>query len=121
MSITESFLIIATTSPYGSHQPRAALDMALTAAAFEQDVSIVFMDAAVLQLLKGQSTASGTLKNVGKMIPALTLYEVKSVYVHQPSATHYDLSDLDYVEDMEAIDDSRLKTLVEMSDHVMVF
>lgn len=118
---SKSFLIIATSSPYGSHQPRAALDMALTAAAFEQEVSVVFLDAGVLQVIKAQTTAPNILKNIGKLIPALALYEVESVYVHQPSANRYNLGADDYVDTVEAIDDAGLKILADQSDHVMVF
>jgi tRNA 2-thiouridine synthesizing protein C len=121
MSSVQSYLILTRSSPYGSHKPKAALDMALTAAAFEQEVSVVFLDDGVLQLLPNQDTESSNLKNISKLISALKIYEVKHVYIHISSAekTAYDLSETPV--DVETITDESLQELVNSSDHVMVF
>ena len=50
---------------------------------------MVFVDAGVLQLLPGQNGGTNGPKNIGNMIPALPLYEVRQVYVHSDSASRF--------------------------------
>ncbi len=118
---SQSYLIIARSSPYGSQQARAALDIALTAAAFEQTVSIVFMDAGLMQLLKGQQTDAGDRKNIGKIITALKLYEVNRIMVHQESVDKHDLDPAEFVEAVEVVTSDDIKRLIAGADQVMVF
>ncbi len=117
----QSFLIIVRCSPYGSQQARAALDIALTAAAFEQPVSIVFMDEGVLQLLGDQQADAGELKNIGKIITALRHYEVNSIMAHQDAVAHYDLDPEEFVESVEIVTSADIKSLIADTDQVMVF
>lgn len=115
-----SYLIIARSSPYGSQQARAALDIALAAAAFEQAVSIVFMDAGVLQLLKNQQADAAGMKNIGKVITALELYEVNSIMVHQEAVDKYDLDPSQFVLAVDVVTSEDIKTLIAGADQVMV-
>lgn len=121
MPTINSYLIIARSSPYANQQARAALDIAFTAAAFEQEVSFVFMDDGVLQLLDEQDTSASLLKNVGKMIPALKLYDVKTVYAHEPSLGAVNLSPAQLSEDIEVLGNDKLKSLIAQADQVLVF
>ena len=118
---TTSYLIISRTSPYANQQTRAALDLAFTAAAFEQEVNFVFMSEGVLQLLENQDTEASQLKNIGKMIPALKIYDVNNVYVHQPSLSSAGLDLAQLPEEFELLDDPKLGELMAAADHVMVF
>jgi len=118
---SQSYLIIARSSPYGSQQARAALDIALTAAAFEQTVSIVFMDAGLMQLLKGQQADAADMKNIGKIITALKLYEVNRILVHQESVDKHNLDPAEFVEAVEVVTGDEIKGLIAAADQVMVF
>jgi len=118
---TSHYLIISGAGPYSGFLPRAALDMALTAAAFEQRVSIVFIGDGVRQLLKNQDTSAQEMKNIGKMIPALEMYEVNQVCLHKPSALAANIHDEVLIDNIEKIDDSALKQMISGADHVMVF
>jgi tRNA 2-thiouridine synthesizing protein C len=121
MNNSQSYLILSCSSPYGGSQARAALDVALTAAAFEQDVKIVFMDEGVLQLLTDQDTETSGLKSVGKMIPALSLYAVNKVYVHKETLGIMGLNPDRLMNGVELIDNAELGNLMASSDQVMVF
>lgn len=117
----QRFLILARTSPYGSQQARAAIDVALTAAAFEQKVTVVFLDAGVLQLQPDQDTRANGLKNVGNMLPALKLYDVEAVYAHTPSVREYGMNIQALQPDVGPIDDDSLQDLLAAANQVMVF
>ena len=115
----QQFLILVRATPYGSHLPRAAIDVALTAAAFEQKVAFVFIDEGVLQLANDQETGQAGMKNIGNMLPALRLYDVETVYVHAQSAQRFNVAGLP--EEFQLIDDASLTSLVKAADQVMVF
>ena len=118
---TANYLIIATSAPYAGALPRAAIDMALTTAAFEQQVTVVFRDDAVFQLLDKQDTSNSEQKNIGKMIPALAMYDVQRICAYSPSLAnrHCELSDC--VDGVEAISKEELRTMVTAADHVLVY
>jgi tRNA 2-thiouridine synthesizing protein C len=117
----DSLVILVRHTPYSSHHARAAMDLTLTAAAFDSDVGVVFMDEGVFQLISGQDTGTSGFKNVGKMIPALAAYDVDKVYVHTPSAARFSIEDEYAMDGLLPLDDEALKTLVQNARHVMVY
>ena len=95
--------------------------MILTAAAFELDVTVVFLDEAVSQLLGGQDTVQSGEKNVGNMLSALAFYDVEKVFVHSPSADRFGLQAIDVPGGFERVDDNTLASLVNQAGQVLVF
>jgi len=77
----KSFLLICRRAPYGQALAREALDVALTAATFDQQVALLFMGDGVLQLLKAQQPAAIAQKALDKQLAALPLYDVETIYV----------------------------------------
>jgi len=53
---TKKFLYINRKAPYGTIYAWESLEVVLIGAAFEQDVSLAFLDDGVFQLTKGQDT-----------------------------------------------------------------
>jgi len=79
------------------------------------------MDAGVLQLLKDQQADAGEMKNIGKIITALKLYEVENIMVHQEAVDKYDLDPTEFVEAVEVVTSADIKSLIAGADQVMVF
>lgn len=79
------YLFILTQSPYQSSLAREALDFALASAAFNQQVSLLFMGDGVFQLLADQQSQSGK-KNIEKTLSSLALFDIESVYYHEACA-----------------------------------
>src|SRR5690606_40541227 len=79
--LKKSFLLICRRAPYGQSLAREALDVALTAATFDQQVAMLFLGDGVLQLLKGQQPAAIAQKALDKQLAALPLYDIEMVYV----------------------------------------
>lgn len=121
MSDNRSLLILSSNAPYAGQSARAALDVALTAAAFEQVVRMVFVDAGVLQLLPEQDNRKDGPKSVGKMIPALALYEVQEVFFHEDSARRFSIDVSAMPDSVTGINDAALSEMVQKADQVMVF
>ena len=57
----------------------------LIGAAFDQDVSLAFMDDGVFQITRGQDTDGIGMKNFSKTYTALGDYEVTKIYVEKES------------------------------------
>ena len=85
MSNTKTFVYINRKSPYGSVYALESLEVVLIAAAFEQDVKLVFMDDGVFQLTKNQDPADIGMKNFSKTYAALGDYDVNQIYVDEQS------------------------------------
>jgi tRNA 2-thiouridine synthesizing protein C len=64
----------------------------LIGAAFDQDVSLAFVDDGVYQLTKGQNTGEIGMKNFSPTYSALGDYEVKKIYVEKESLAERGLS-----------------------------
>jgi tRNA 2-thiouridine synthesizing protein C len=72
-------------APYGTIYALESLEVVLISAAFEQDVSVAFLDDGVYQLIQGQNTSGIGMKNFSPTYKALGDYEVKKLYVEKES------------------------------------
>lgn len=85
MSETKKFCYVNRKAPYGTIYAWESLEVVLIGAAFEQDVSLAFIDDGVYQLMKGQDTSGSGFKNFSPTYSALGDYEVTQIYVEQES------------------------------------
>lgn len=92
MSQTKKFLYVNRKAPYGTIYALESLEVVLIGAAFEQDVSVVFVDDGVYQLTKGQNTESVGMKNFSPTYNALGDYDVNKIYVDKASLDERGLS-----------------------------
>ncbi len=81
----KKFLYINRKAPYGTIYALEALEVVLIGAAFDQDVSLAFLDDGVFQLTKGQDTKEIGVKNFSPTFRALGDYEVTKLYVEKES------------------------------------
>ncbi|NOR61916.1 MAG: sulfurtransferase complex subunit TusC [Rhodobacteraceae bacterium] len=100
MSIVKKFLYVNRKAPYGTIYAQEALEVVLIGAAFDQDVSMAFLDDGVFQLTKGQDTKEAGLKNFSPTFRALGDYEVTKLYVEQESLDERGLT-LDDLQDIQ--------------------
>jgi tRNA 2-thiouridine synthesizing protein C len=82
---TKKFMYLNRRAPYGTIYALESLEVVLIGAAFEQDVSLVFMDDGVYQLTKGQKTEGIGMKNFSPTYTALGDYEVNKIYIEKES------------------------------------
>jgi tRNA 2-thiouridine synthesizing protein C len=85
MSETKKFLYLNRRAPYGTIYAWESLEVVLIGAAFEQDVSLAFVDDGVYQIVKGQDTSEVDMKNFSPTYSALGDYEVTKLYVEKES------------------------------------
>lgn len=84
LRVSRRFLFVLRRAPRFGVLPKETLDQALTFAAFDQTVAILFLDEGVYQLLAGQQASPGAAAP-SDMLGALPLYDVKPVWVEEES------------------------------------
>lgn len=120
----KKFLYVNRKAPYGTIYAQESLEVVLIGAAFDQDVSLAFLDDGVFQLTKGQDTKEIGLKNFSATYRALGDYEVTKLYVEKESLEERGLTldDLQNIEYEDEDDDYaekpsiRLVTRAEMAE-----
>ena len=131
----KKFLYINRKAPYGTVYALESLEVVLIGAAFEQDVSLAFIDDGVYQLMANQETAGVGMKNFSKTYRALGDYEVRKLYVEKESLAErgltaddlmpivYEDEDDDYAEKPSLIfvDRSEMATLLAGQDVILSF
>ena len=100
MSETKKFLYVNRKAPYGTIYALESLEVVLIGAAFEQDVSLAFLDDGVFQLTKGQDTTGIGIKNFSPTFRALGDFEVTKLYVERESLAERGLTEDDLQEIM---------------------
>ena len=113
--------MVVRQSPYGSSLARASLDTALAAAALEQPVSLLFMGDGVLQLIPGQQSEAIGVKNIGRLLASLPLYDIESVYIDAGAAARYQLDTSNLVLPVRPVDPAAIRVLINHCDHVIGF
>ena len=81
----KKFMYLNRRAPYGTIYAWESLEVVLIGAAFDQDVSLAFLDDGVYQLVKGQDTSGVEMKNFSPTYQALGDYDVTKLYVEQES------------------------------------
>jgi len=95
MSDVKRFLYVNRKAPYGTIYALESLEVVLIGAAFDQDVSLAFLDDGVFQLTKGQNTEAIGVKNFSPTFRALGDYEVTKLYVEMESLEERGLTEDD--------------------------
>ena len=83
--VVKKFMYMNRKAPYGTIYALESLEVVLIAAAFDQDVSLVFADDGVYQLMKGQNTEEIGMKNFSPVYAALGDYDIKKIYIEKES------------------------------------
>jgi len=83
--MTKRLLYLLQQAPYLDARAFEAIDALLVAAAFEQEVSLLFRGAGVLQLLSDQAPAGQ--RNLAKVLTSLDTYEVNRIYADAEDLT----------------------------------
>jgi tRNA 2-thiouridine synthesizing protein C len=114
-------MFVNRKAPYGTIHALESLEVVLIAATFDQDVSLVFVDDGVYQLVKGQQTQAAGMKNFSPTYRALEGYDVEKLYVERASLQARGLSASDLLVAVEVLDTAALATLMAEQDVVLNF
>jgi tRNA 2-thiouridine synthesizing protein C len=117
--VVKRFMYVNRKAPYGTIYALESLETVLIAAAFDQDVSMVFIDDGVFQLKKGQDTSAIGMKNFSPTYRALEGYDVEKLYVEKESMDARGLTADDLVVPVEVVDADALREIMAQQDVVL--
>ncbi len=117
--VVKRFMYVNRKAPYGTVYALEMLEKVLIAAAFEQDVHVVFMDDGVYQLKKEQDTKAVNMKNFSPTFRALEGYDVEKLYAEKESLEARGLSVEDLVVPVEVLTSEELKALMSKQDVIL--
>ena len=132
---SKKFLYVNRKAPHGTVYAQESLEVVLIAAAFEQDVALVFIDDGVYQLLQNQDTSALGNKNFSPTYRALGDYDVNQIYVEQESLelrglSKEDLMPLTYEDEdddwaekdsIHVVSSAELADIIEQQDVILNF
>lgn len=120
-SNVKKFMFINRKAPYGTIYALEALEVVLITAAFDQDVSLAFLDDGVYQLKKGQQTKGIETKNFSPAYRALEDYDIEKLYVEAEALAARGLTVEDLLVDVKVLSRAELGALMDEQDVVLSF
>lgn len=78
--MSNKILVMQRHAPYGNSIARDGLDYILTCAAYDQELSVIFMGDGVFQLIANQEPANIQLKTHLGVLELFELYDISRVY-----------------------------------------
>lgn len=119
--VVKKFMYVNRKAPYGTIYALESLEVVLIGAAFEQDVSLAFIDDGVYQLTKGQDTRGLGVKNFSPTFRALADYDVTKLYVAKESMQARGLSADDFIVPVKVVGERELAEIMDGQDVVFSF
>ncbi len=119
--VIKKFMYVNRRAPHGTIYAQESLEVVLVGAAFDQDVSIVFIDDGVYQIRKDQDTSAIGTKNFSKTFRALEMYDVEKIYVEKESMQARGLTENDLNVPVEVKTSEEIGRLMEEQDVILSF
>ncbi len=117
----KSLLVIVRHSPYGSSLARSSLEVALTAATYEQTVGVLFMGDGVLHLLSDQDSSHIGARNIARLIASFPLYDLETLYVDGAARSRHGLESMPLPDNIRSVDSNAMQQLFCDYDHLLGF
>ncbi len=119
--VIKKFMFVNRKATYGTIYALEGLEVVLISAAFEQDVSLAFVDDGVFELKKGQDTKALGQKNFSPTYRALEGYDIEKLYVERESMEARGLSEEDLLVDVNVVSAAEMADLMAEQDVVISF
>lgn len=117
----KKFMFVNRKAPYGTVYALEGLEVVLISAAFDQDVSLAFVDDGVFQLVKGQKTEGVEMKNFSPTYRALEGYDIEKLYVERESMEARGLTEDDLLVDVQIMSAAEMGDMMAQQDVVISF
>ena len=112
----KNLLFVLRLPPQAGWRVREALDMILTAAAFDHSIHLLLLDDAVYLLKTGQHPEQAGLTPVAPLLEALELYDVENIWAERESLEERGLAVTDLLLPVREIERCELAGLLRVQD-----
>jgi len=117
----KKFLYVNRKAPYGTIYALESLEVVLIAAAFDQDVSLAFIDDGVYEIAKGQHTKGIDVKNFSPTYRALEGYDIEKLFVEKESMDARGLKEEDFIVPVKVVSAAEMTDLMQSQDVILSF
>lgn len=121
LSDATKIMIVMRKAPYGTIYSFEGLESVLVMGAYEQDISLLFIDDGVYSIKKGMDTSPLGIKNFSPTFRVLEGYDIEKLYIDKESMEARGLGIDDLVVEPEIIDKERIAKLMEEQDVLFPF
>ena len=117
--IVKKIMHVIRRAPHGTIYSYEALETVLIMAAYDQDISMAFIDDGVYALKREQDTSDIEIKGYMKTFTALEDYDVEKLYVDRHSLKERGLTEEDLIVDVEVLDSAEIGRLMSEQDAIV--
>jgi len=118
---THDILILQRQAPYGSSLGREGIDYALTSAAYDQNISVLFLGDGVFQTLSHQNSQGIHLKNHGGALEVLPLYDIENLFVVEEDLIERGISTEQVMKSISIISRSKSNEMIHAHKKIVGF
>ena len=118
---THDILILQRNAPYGSSIAREGLDFILTSAAYDQNLTVLFLGDGVFQLLSNQDSKAIELKNHASALEVLPLYDVENLYAVEEDLNDRAINKNQLIDGINIINRQQSKAIIAQHNKVIGF
>jgi tRNA 2-thiouridine synthesizing protein C len=113
--------VVLSQSPFDGAISREAHDMIMALAAVEHEVTVIYQDAAVLQLLPIRTTANLGCKDYTPAQKLFELYEIAAVVANASALQRYQILPEQCLISVTAMCDDNIRALLAQQQHILRF
>ncbi len=121
MSEPTKIMFMMRKAPYGTIYSFEGLEAVLIMGAYEQDISLLFVDDGVYSIKKGMDTSALGIKDFSPTFRVLDGYDIEKLYIDKESMETRGLTLDDFVVEPEVLDKDQIAKLMEEQDVVFPF
>ncbi|MCH9696483.1 MAG: sulfurtransferase complex subunit TusC [Gammaproteobacteria bacterium] len=115
----KKFLFVFSRPVYSGALGRESLEQVMLLAAFEQHVALLLSDDAVFQLVVNQHPDNIQACDHGKLMQALPVYGIETIYVEAESLTERGLNQDNLIQTVQCVERAQMSTLLNQFDQVI--
>jgi len=112
----KNYLFVLRKPAHNGAFVQEMLDIILTSAAFDQQVSILLLDDGVFHLKNNQHPEHTSLKDTAAMFRVLEMYDVNTVYTEAESLAERGLTEQDLFLSVRVLSRTEISQLMEQFD-----
>lgn len=117
--VVKKIALLTRRAPHGSIYAYEGLETVLIMAAYDQDISMIFVDDGVYMLKSDQDTAAIGIKGFVKTLTALEDYDVEKLYVDKVSMEERGLTADDLAVNVEILDSQEIAKIMAEQDAII--
>lgn len=118
---TAKLMVVFRTAPYGGNYSFEGLENVLIMGAYDQDVSVLFIDDGVLAIKKGMDNSGTGIKDFSPTFRALEAYDIEKIFIDRESMESRGVSLEDLVIEPEVIEANAVEKMMEEQKNFFMF